>query len=1446
MVSDISKQPYKAEECISLPNRYSRSRSSARKLVSASIAAFAASTILSGPVFAGEIAPGNMVTVGMGDPIEAWTVQNDAELNVSTGGHILTTSVFSVLNMNGGVASMSTGASGYTITGWGGNLNIANSSISGNGGLGLSSFFDAPTSAVVTNSTIEGLSQAVLVQHNSSLQIDDSMIRGGSHGFEIINGGQVKINRSDITSGGVGIVASAGSMPDAVGSTVVVRDSDINSVGTGVQVLGNSRADLIDTTIETTGDGAPGIDAQSGSVINATRVDITTSGANSQGVRIDGVGTTVNYVGGSVRTSGQFSSGFELGNGATANIDGTLIEVNGADADGIKANAGGTVNAQNVTINASHDNTHGIWANAGVVDLSNSTINTTGIYGVGLFVSNDGLIDATNVTINTEGERAYGANLGTGILNMDRSRITTAGRGAVGIRNTGGSVSLSNTIVETGGYGADGINASGGTTDLRFTSITTLADEAYGARVAGGAEVSITGSEIHTAGKNSYGVAASGTGSRASLDQALIETTGESAHAVFALDGAAISIKSSALQTTGDGGVGLRAKNATASMAGGSISTSGVLSHGVLVSDGATVDIGRDPISGAGTLIHTTGDKSAGINAQTGSTVNVDGATIRTEGGGEGAFWAVGVLASGDSTVNMVNTAIETAGNRGAGINAQEDGTHVEMSGGSITTTGANGDGAVAFTGATASLTDVVVSTANGRGVVAGDVGSWLTMTGGSVTTKGNGTDNSAAFAVRGASVDLTGVDVRTEGDDARGLHAFNEGSIVSAKGSRVTTFGTGSHGGFASSGGSVNVTDSFIKTQGAGANGLVAQNGSSVVATGSAIQTAGADSTGVYLANDSSAALDGSLVVATSGPALKNGGGDVAFDLKNGTQAIGVSGTLLDAAAGSSTTLKADNNVVLSGDIIAQAADTVIDASLSNNSFWQGAAKGVTSTSVDSTSRWLMIGSSDVGTLTNDGVIEFDSANPYKTLTTGSLVMDGGSFILNTKLNEGGLSSETDKVVVEGDASGNGLIHIRNNGGAGAFTGTGPTDGIQVVEIDGASDADFKLGSAAVVGIYDYHLNKADGQNWYLQTEGTEPDTGHVVDIVPGYNIALSAAQNHVLTTLDTFHERVGELRSDELQDGFNAWTRGIGKTGSYAPKSITGYNGSGFDLTTGGLQIGGDYSTSGVFIAGDKLTFGIFGELAHSKFDVDGRTAHGSISSKGIGGYVTWQQQAPTDRKPGTGAYVDAVVKHDWLDFGVGARSVSGFDLQNGYEGKATTASIETGYGFDLGNNVVLQPQAQLTWSTVKADSFTDPYGIAVHGQEAESLIGRIGLRLEKTFYLEDEDAVTPSPAARLRKKGTNTPAAAPDTAKSKKFVKTVTTFVDANARHEFKGKNGLVASDTAIGSDMSGTRFDVGAGVVARVSENVSLYARGAIEIGGSTNVAGKVTGGLKITW
>ncbi|WP_191907336.1 beta strand repeat-containing protein, partial [Ochrobactrum quorumnocens] len=782
---------------------------------------------------------------------------------------------------------------------------------------------------------------------------------------------------------------------NAYDSTVNVNGATVTGTAQAIELIG-SNGTITDSTIS------------AGPTSNAFIIRRSSAGA-----------TTTATISGSTINAGVM--GFDISGGATINIIDSDIQSGGT---GVRALDGSTAN------------------------LTRTTIETSGRSGHGIHIASGSDANVVGSSVTTNGTNAIGVQVAGAGSRADifDSSVTTNGLTAVAIANAGGEVHVVGSTIETFGRSSDGVNASGGTTEVRNTTITTHNDEAYGARVGNDAKVAIVGSEIITSGASTYGVNAAGIGSTVTLDNTNVTTTGLGAHTLFAYDNAVVSVTGGNLVTSGDGAVGVRVKGASATVNSTNISTSGVKSHGVLANGAATVNIGRDPITGAPTLIHTTGDQSVGINAEEGSTVNVDGAIIRTEGGGTGVSWAIGVLAEDGSVVNLNDTTIETAGEYAAGINAVTAGSKVNMTGGSITTTGANGDGAVAYIGATVNLTNVNISTQNARGIAAGDLGSSVMMTGGSVTTKGDGILNSAAYATRGASIDVNSVDIRTEGDDARGLHAFGPGSIVNAKGSRVTTIGTGSHGGFASAGGTVNVADGVIITEGAGSHGLVAQNGSSVFATGSGIQTSGAESAGVYLANDSTAVLDNTLVLTKDGPALKTAGGDVSFDLKNGSQAIGGNGMLLQAVAGTTTTLTADGEVVLSGDMIAEADDTVIDASLSNRTYWQGAAKGVTTVAVDTTSHWLMTGSSDVGVLSNDGVVEFDAAAPYKTLTAGTLDVNGGSFILNTKLNEGGAASETDKIVVTGDTNGNGFINVRNNGGTGAFTGTGATDGIQIV----------------------------------------------------------------------------------------------------------------------------------------------------------------------------------------------------------------------------------------------------------------------------------------------------------------------------------------------------------------------------------------------------------------
>jgi outer membrane autotransporter protein len=1121
----------------------------------------------------------------------------------------------------------------------------------------------------------------------------------------------------------------------------------------------------------------------------------------------------------SITTGGYAANGITAEKGGQIDVKGAVIKTTGILAFGVGVSHGAHVIATDVSISTEGPNSHGVlvYYTGSTYTQNGGSVSTTGNSAVGFQIRSGGTADITDVDVSTAGASSHGvdlANAGSSFQIKD-SRITSAGNDAIGVKAANNALAdLIGTTIETSGAGAHGVQAlSGAVINGTNVDVTTHGKGAHGLFASGG-QINLDQSRVVTTGDSSFGVLSDGAGSDVSVTNSFIETAGYGSLATRAQGGGHLSISDSVIKSTGTYGHGLQAfQGGSADIENSIIETQGDTAYGL----DAEAD---SQITANNVMITTHGPRAKAIVAGVGSHVSVDTAIINTAGYGSHGLYTSG------GTIDADNVDIATSGPTADGVYASA-GT-INLSNSRVTTHGSYNSGLTAFYGSgriNAKNVEVNVDNPTTAGVQAG-YGGQVTLDTVSVTGTNGSTGLTTTYGgtITGSNV---AVEVSSLGDNkAIGMSVVGGNSLFDLTNSSVTASGEGA--------------------------------------------------TGLYVVTDGQAALHmkGSVLDVKDGTAIDVASSNLDVDL-DGSSVVGKQILNVNEYTGTGDpriiNVKATNGSYLEGDVHVAAGEGQHAAiSLDQGSVLKGATDGLHELGVANKSVWQITGDSNVGTLLNDnGTVAFGADGAFKTLTVGSLESRNGSFLFNSKLNEGGAATETDKLVVTGDTTGDGKFFIANRGGQGAVTGTGATDGIKLTDIGGVSNGTFELGAAAVVGIYDYKLVKADGQDWYLQTEGEDPvdpvdpgceetgtcppPGGHIVDTVPGYNIALASAQEHVLTTLDTFHERVGELRSEEMSEGFHAWTRGIGKTGSYSPK-VNGYNGHGFDMTTGGVQIGGDYSLGGVFIPGDKLTLGVFGEYAHSNFNVRGRTASGSISSKGVGAYATWQQHVPTDTKPGTGAYVDAVVKQDWLDFGVEAKSVSGFAIGHSYSGKATSASIETGYGFDLGNNVVLQPQAQLSYSKITADNFTDGNGIAVHGQEAESLRGRLGIRLEKTFFFGDDGdeqvylMPVPEKAAKgkAKTKGKMKTKVVVAPAKKKKFVKSVTTFVDGNVKHEFKGRNGLHVADTAIGSDMRGTRYDIGVGAEAKVAKNVSFFGRASVEFGGSTDVAGKVTGGLKITW
>lgn len=338
---------------------------------------------------------------------------------------------------------------------------------------------------------------------------------------------------------------------------------------------------------------------------------------------------------------------------------------------------------------------------------------------------------------------------------------------------------------------------------------------------------------------------------------------------------------------------------------------------------------------------------------------------------------------------------------------------------------------------------------------------------------------------------------------------------------------------------------------------------------------------------------------------------------------------------------------------------------------------------------------------------------NSIGTLTiAGSHTGNGGMLEIETEL--GGDGSPTDLLVITGDSilgSGPTQVRVINVGGIGGVT-TG--DGIKIVDVGGVSAAGaFVLAGPAIAGTYRYDLfqnglsGTADG-DWYLRSAGLAPT-------LPTYEIYPQVLLD--LVGLPTLQQRAGvrhrvAIDGTGSQEGGAVWSRIEAAHGrSQAQGSTTN---AAFDSNTLRLQAGIDgqiaADAGGMLIGGLNLHYGRTSADIFS--DIGGGT--NGTSSYGLGGTLTWYGER--------GIYVDGQAQVSVLrsDFASNQAGSIGKDIH----GSGYALSLEAGRQVGIGNGWSLTPQAQLAYSAVSFDSFTDPFGAEVSLKDGDSLKGRIGL--------------------------------------------------------------------------------------------------------------------------
>ncbi|WP_246681601.1 autotransporter-associated beta strand repeat-containing protein [Mesorhizobium sp. B2-4-3] len=369
------------------------------------------------------------------------------------------------------------------------------------------------------------------------------------------------------------------------------------------------------------------------------------------------------------------------------------------------------------------------------------------------------------------------------------------------------------------------------------------------------------------------------------------------------------------------------------------------------------------------------------------------------------------------------------------------------------------------------------------------------------------------------------------------------------------------------------------------------------------------------------------------------------------------------------------------------------------------------------------------VASLNNSGSVRLNGA-PGTTLTiNGDYTGAGGTIFLNAALD--GDASTADKLVVHGSTSGTGILAVTNVGGAGVQT----VEGIKVVDVDGSSGGSFTLagdyvfqGDQAVVsGAYAYRLYQngvstpADG-DWYLRSALiNNPLYSPAVPIYEAYPGVLQS-----LNELGTLQQRVGnrswtgasqgadEIGSVPAQSAI--WARIEGAHTRQSPQSATTV--SDYDVTTWKLQSGIDgllyEDATGILLGG--LTF----HYGTASSDISSIYGVGSVQATGygFGGTLTWYGD--------NGFYTDAQGEVTWYDSDLKSATL-GADLAKGNNGFGYALSIEAGQKIALQGKWTLTPQAQLSYSAVRFNSFTDPFDAAVSLSGSDVLTGRAGLSLD-----------------------------------------------------------------------------------------------------------------------
>lgn len=1116
--------------------------------------------------------------------------------------------------------------------------------------------------------------------------------------------------------------------------------------------------------------------------------------------------------------------------------------------------------------------------------LSDTQIFTHGSSARGVAVNGASTLTAQNTTISTQGASSHGVQLvdSGSSGSIDGSTITTGGKGATGILVSGGSIQIDNSSIETAGINSNGVTSAGtagpSVVSISDSSVQTHADGSYGLDARNGGSINANNVTIKTAGgvytngslmQDSAAVVAEFGGTVMLNGTNTIETSGEHAVGLYAQtddsavpaaitargttaiqtqganasgvesygNGALVDASGLYVSTSGDGAAGAQTYAGELRIANSQLATTGAFAAGLNVNQGGSASLANATVS-------TQGGESSGVRVTQG-TASLDTVQVETSGNGAYGLDANGVQASLNANNVIVKTsgALAADGTAAVGVVAEFGGALTLTGNSDVVTSGNSAIGLLSQAGgATMSPTTLIADGTNGLiRVSTSGAGAYgvqaCSLQAGSGDTCVTENVTATAGVSPAVGVNLSQVTVNTSGEKAYGLYAVNSGASIQADTIQVATSGQG-------------------------AAALRVHNGAQVVLSQSSLQSDGDDAAGILLGGgdmqfSNKVTLAGTSVYSGQAEAIRSVGGVSQIALTDGSVIAGGTATAINVTSGpggvpGQLDVSARGNVIVGGDVIATTG-SLINLDLADGSLLQGAMRNGNTMSVDSTSRWLITGNSDMTNLHLAGTAAFASpgdAGP-KTLTVrGDYVGQNGTIVLNTYMGDD--TSPTDKLVIDGGhASGTTGLVVLQTGGGGAQT----QQGIRVVEavnggttdagaftLDPRSDGYRQGKGTLAAGAYDYALQRgtasvpttrtgAPSDDWYLVSASNVPPpedpsspgegesgatpapdpiapTSPVRPEVGAYFGNRYAAQTLMQHTLRDRQGQATDPYAASAQAGGEGtgWARIVG---TESRRSSDG--GLRLDDARRLIHVGSDLARWDVGAQGSVRAgvMGAYGSATNWSKTTLG-SARGTVEGYSAGAYATWFGH----KDQLSGPYVDA-----WLAYGGFRNTVGGGGLATeSYRSGVWNTSLETGYSLPVFDNgltrLFVEPQAQLLYTRYNAGDHTEAGNTIVSNQGVSSVTTRLGVRVHG--HASDSNAA---------------PVLQP--------------FAEVNWWHG-KGAQSMRFNADVVTDALPRDRFEGKLGVQGQITKRLSAYGSLGFESGSQGYSAGKAQLAVKYAW